>query len=226
VSTADVTARCACCPHRPADGYRTCDRCTDRLREALDDIAEYWPMVLDARLAPAKEPGRRAPGFASSVPIDVGRMAILTPDLVWSKPGDLHYPPAIMAGWGSYLQEELTGEPAYYGDPRQAARYLARNLGHVTRQSWVADLWPEVRDVAHQMASTVGVATRTLVGPCPTVTSVNDDDAETRCGTRLYAKATGDLIHCHACGESWQRPQWGRLRFQMAAASTPERRAG
>lgn len=203
--TDDVATTCACCRARPSDGYRTCTRCTDRLRDSLADIAEHWPMVLVPALAPPRPVARRAPGFGSRVPIDVGRIAITTPTLVATNPGDLHYPPAIVCGWAEIAHQELTGHPEYHGDIVAAARYLAKQLGHITRQDWVGDMWPEIRDVARQIASTVGVDTRRLIGPCPNLLGGR------RCSARLYAPLAGDTIPCGRCGESYDRARWGWL---------------
>lgn len=210
---------CVICRRLASDGYVTDTRCADRLREALDDIAEYWPEVIDPDgKRSSGNAGRRAPGFASGVPIDLSVSALLDPTLRWEKPGDLRYPPDVVFGWGDTLDDEIgCGRWLTLDD---TARTLARHLNHITRQPWVADMWDEINDVATQMAAVVGDIPRRLIGPCPTSINIEVDGGTetTRCGARLYAPLSGDTIRCGRCGTRVDRGDWRQLGAQIKVA--------
>lgn len=191
-------------PREATPGYLTDTRCSDQLVEALDDIARlYRDHVSDSPVPKVgADTGRRAPGFGSRSPADDTVIAMADHRTVWAKPGDLHNPDIILSGWRDVLREE-TGDTFFPLGPVECAQYLAKRRAWVTRQPWVADMWPEIKEVRDQLANYGGESGRVRAGRCP-----NLMDTGGKCGTRLYVAFGCDSIRCGGCGTVWPRTRW------------------
>ena len=213
---------CVCCstpkkPRRAPDGYRTCNSCADRIREALTEIPATYARLTDveALLPGSGDEGRRGPGFGSRSPARDVVIAVTDRRTVWAEDSRLHHPPAILNGWASMVRDQV-GEKPPPGPPmcNVEAALLVRRLDHVTRQEWVADMWRELREVINELRTIAGEPRPTPVGHCPTVV---DDTTGKVCGTRLYVQQGTDTITCRGCGRQWERREWLHLGRTMGA---------
>lgn len=211
---------CVVCstPDRPrtaVEGLRVCGRDRDSLAQWLEDIAAWWPTL--SVYPTTGDGGRRAPGFRSTSPARDDVLAVTDRRVTWQEPGDLHHPPTVLAGWADVLRGELGHTYAPTGADHAAA-YLRKHLAHVCRQEWVADMWPEIREVRNQLERlSPEPAKRVLVGRCPNLVDTGGQHPE-KCGTRLYLPATGSTIPCGGCGRRYERPEWRQLGEDMQEA--------
>lgn len=197
-------------PRRAPDGYRTCDDCSDRIREALREIpAQYARLTTTAALLPTTgDGGRRGPGFGSRSPARDVVIAVTDWRTVWdATEGRLHHPPTILRAWASQVRDEV-GENTQPGaaDCVVDAALLIRRLDHVTRQEWVKEMWGELREVTDQLRTIAGEPHPVSIGRCP-----NLDDQGIECGTALYVRQGTDTITCRGCGRQWERREWLHL---------------
>lgn len=199
-------------PRRAPDGYRTCNSCADRIRDALAEIpAQYARLATVQALLPGSgDEGRRGPGFGSRSPARDIVIAATDWRTVWEdEPGSrLHHPPSILHAWAQMVRDEV-GETRPPGpvDCHTEAALLTRRLDHVTRQEWVADMWTELREVVDQLRTIAGEPRPLPVGRCPNV----PEDKGSECGTPLYVRAGTDTITCRQCGRQWERREWLHL---------------
>lgn len=207
-----MTLMCAICstpakPRRAPDGYRTCDNCSDRIREYLKEIPGQYDALtrVDALFPQTGDGGRRGPGFGSRSPARDIVIAVTDWRTVWAEDSRLHHPPSVLNAWASMVREEV-GEKAADGpaDVHRETALLVRRLDHVTRQEWVADMWREVREMRDQLRTIAGEPRPVPIGRCPNV----PEGKATPCGTPLYAPQYGDTITCRGCSEQWPRPRW------------------
>lgn len=207
-------------PRRAPDGYRTCNGCADRIREALQEIpAQYARMTSVQALLPGSgDEGRRGPGFGSRSPARDIVIAATDWRTVWDDaPGArLHHPPSILRSWASMVRADV-GEstPAGPVDCGTEAALLIRRMDHVTRQDWVADMWTELREVVDQLRTIAGEPRPLPVGRCPNI----PEGAEKECGTSLYVRPGTDTITCRACGRQWDRREWLHLGRTMGVVA-------
>ena len=206
---------CLCCstpakPRRAPDGYRTCDNCSDRIREALQETpAQYTRLTTVRALLPqVGEQGRRGPGFGSRSPARDIVIAVTDWRTTWAEDSRLHHPPSVLNAWASLVREEV-GEAAPVGpvDIVADAALLVRRLDHATRQPWIGELWRELREVRDQLRTIGGEPRPTPIGRCPAI-----QEGETEpCNTPLSVRQRSDLIRCRGCGEKWPRECWQLL---------------
>lgn len=206
---------CATCstakkPRRAPDGYRTCNACADRIRDALQEIpAQYARLTTVQALLPGSgDEGRRGPGFGSRSPARDVVIAVTDRRTTWAEDQRLHHPPSILHAWAQMVREE-TGEATPPVPPAcdVEAVLLIRRLDHVTRQEWVADMWSELREVVDQLRTIAGEPRPLPVGRCPNI----PEGADRECGTSLYVRPGTDTITCRACGRQWERRDWLHL---------------
>lgn len=215
----------------PADnGYRTCSRCLDSLREQLSDISRRY-LMLDPRPGGAPEQGGRgAPGFGSRAPGSVHIMAMRdrrsSPDArVWiGKDGRVHQEPERppLSVWGvldgvcwSIAEARGVNGPDSAADVHELTRWADRHLDWLTRQELVVDVAGDIRLLLAQLKPVTGEPSKAKVGHCP-----NETEGGTACGAILRAPTSGDVISCRQCGREWPRPEWehlGRLIGQLSA---------
>lgn len=217
-------------PRRAPDGYRTCNSCADRIRDALAEIpAQYARLATVQALLPGSgDEGRRGPGFGSRSPARDIVIAATDWRTVWSEDSRLHHPPSVLHTWAQQVRAEVgearvagcvcssgedEPEPAHCpaasrgGACHTEAVLLTRRLDHVTRQEWVADMWTELREVVDQLRTIAGEPRPLPVGRCPNV----PEDKGSECGTPLYVRAGTDTITCRQCGRQWERREWLHL---------------
>lgn len=217
-------------PRRAPDGYRTCNACADRIREALQEIpAQYARLTTTAALLPTTgDGGRRGPGFGSRSPARDVVIAVTDWRTVWAQDDRLHHPPSVLHGWAQMVRGEVgearparcmcstaDDEPepercpaaSQGGACHTEAALLIRRLDHVTRQEWVADMWRELREVVDQLRTIAGEPHPTCIGRCPNI----PEDTGKECGTALYVRQGTDTITCRGCGRQWERREWLHL---------------
>lgn len=197
-------------PRRAPDGYRTCDACSDRIREALVEIpAQYARLTTSAALLPTTgDGGRRGPGFGSRSPARDVVIAVRDWRTTWTEDDRLHNPVNVLREWAQQVREEV-GETTPAGPPTCAteAALLIRRLDHVTRQEWVADMWRELREVTDQLRTIAGEPHPTCIGRCPNI----PEGATKECGTPLFVRQGTDTISCRGCTRQWERREWLHL---------------
>jgi hypothetical protein len=205
---------CVCCstpqkPRRAPDGYRTCNACADRIRDALQEIpAQYARLTEVAALVPTTgDGGRRGPGFGSRSPARDIVIAATDWRTVWTEDDRLHHPPSILHAWASMVRDEVGEKPPERMTCGTEAALLIRRLDHVTRQEWVADMWRELREVVDQLRTIAGEPHPMPIGRCPNL----PDDQGKECGTPLYVRQGTDTITCRGCGRQWARREWLHL---------------
>lgn len=215
---------CVCCstprkPRRAPDGYRTCNSCADRLREALVEIPAQYARLTDveALLPGSGDEGRRGPGFGSRSPARDVVIAVTDWRTTWAEDSRLHHPPSILNAWASMVRDQV-GEKPPPGPPvcNVEAALLVRRLDHVTRQEWVADMWTELHEVVNQLRTIAGEPRPLPIGRCPTVV---DDTVGKTCGTPLYVRQGTDTITCRGCDRVWERREWLHLGRTMGVVA-------
>lgn len=198
-------------PRRATPGYRTCDRCADRIREALTEIPDLYAVLgTDAALLPAVNPGgRRGPGFGSRSPANDTAIALTDPRTTWTEDDRLHNPLVVVESWARMVREDVSESPpdgpaTVHGE----IQLLIRRLDFITRQAWVDEFWVEIREVWGQLRAFNGDRKPLPVGHCPSLLPTGKE-----CGTPLYAPLSGDVIKCRnkPCGREWTRRQWMHL---------------
>lgn len=226
--TTDTPLLCLICsspdkPRRATPGYRTCDRCVERIREALSDIPDLYAVLgTDEAFMPAVNPGaRRGPGFGSRSPANDQAIALTDPRTTWTEEDRIHNPLVVVESWARMVREDVGEQPppgnAYV---RGEVELLIRRLDFITRQEWVDEFWLEIREVRDQLGAFNGDRKPLPVGKCPSLLKTTGKE----CGTPLYAPLQGDVIKCRnkPCGREWTRREWmhlGRTLRVVAAES-------
>lgn len=207
----ESTLMCAICstvkkPRRATPGYRTCNSCSDRIREAIDEIpGQYVALTTTQALLPQTfDDGRRGPGFGSRSPARDIVIAVTDWRTTWTEDDRLHNPLAVLRSWASMVREEVNEQPPDHTNVTTESDLLIRRLDHVTRQDWVTEMWQELRDCRNQLRTIAGEPRPVPIGRCPVIPEGQDQE----CGTPLYAPAHGDTITCRGCGEQWPRSRW------------------
>lgn len=208
------TLLCAVCstvdkPRRATPGYRTCDRCADRIREALNEIPDLYA-VLDedeALLPVVSLGGRRGPGFGSRSPANDHAIAMTDPRTTWTAEDRVHNPLTVVESWARMVRGDVGEKPpegraTVHGE----TRLLIRRLDFITRQDWVDEFWVEVREVRDQLRAFNGDRKPLPIGYCPTLLATGKD-----CRTALFAPPMGDTIRCNGCRREWPRREWMHL---------------
>lgn len=196
-------------PRRATPGYRTCNSCSDRIREAIGEIpGQYVALTeVEALLPQTFEDGRRGPGFGSRSPARDIVIAVTDWRTTWTEDDRLHNPLGVLRSWASMVRDEVNEQPPEHTTIHTEAALLVRRLDHVTRQEWVPDMWRELRECRDQLRTIAGEPRPVPIGRCPNIPEGRTED----CGTPLYAPLHGDTITCRGCGEQWPRSRWQLL---------------
>lgn len=206
-------------PFPARHGYRTCDLCTDRLRDALAEVVECYA-VLDDALVPGRagaNGGRGAPGYGSRSPARDGVIALTDPRTHAVEEGDPHSVLAILESWADNVRDDTgqdprTGPSTVFGE----VSFLVRWMDFITRQYWVGDFGDEVHELAHQLRIALGLQERSIpVGVCPTSILDLDHGGRVPCGALLRARLTAERITCRRCGAAWSRDRWDELGDEL-----------
>lgn len=196
-------------PRRAQSGYVTCDRCADLIRECLDEIVRLYAVLNeDEAFLPVVQPGaRRGPGFASRSPANDQAIVLTDSRTTWTEETPVHNPLIVVESWARMVREDV-GEKPPEGRATLAgeAALLIRRLDWITRQSWVDEMWRELREVRGSLREFNGQHKPRKVGTCTVM--VDRDGTIVECGTPLYAPPEGDLIRCSGCREEWPRRRW------------------
>lgn len=223
-------------PYRAAPGWQVCARCSDKLRQLLDDIQGTYTRLTDVdELIPGGHGdtggGRRPPGPRSPA-VD----GVLVHTDRRSANNDRPAALAQIEGWARLVREErsLDTPPDQMLATVPAGRVtMQRELGTlrfhwdwIMAQPWVADFAGELRSVlaALQLAGRDSVPVL-KIGKCPTVLIVlelPDDDStiELDCGAPLRVRADSNDIKCRNCGTVWPRARWHELGDRYADYAT------
>lgn len=193
-------------PRRAPDGYRTCDSCSDRIREYVQEIPGQYAALTDveALFPQPGDDGRRGPGFGSRSPARDIVIAVTDWRTTWTEDDRLHNPLNVLRSWADQVREEVGEKRTSPADVHGEAALLVRRLDHITRQEWVADMWQEIRETRDQLRTIAGEPRPVPIGRCPNI----PEGQARECGTPLYAPLYGDTITCRGCGEQWPRPRW------------------
>lgn len=205
-------------PFSARHGYRTCDPCTERLRDALAELVEYYALLDDALLpGRAGAGGRGAPGYGSRSPARDDVIVLTDTRTHAVDEGDPHSVVTILSSWADNIRED-TGQDRRIGPATVSGEvaFLVRWLDFATRQYWVADFADEVHELVRQLRAALGLQERRVpVGPCPTLVADLDNGGTIPCGTPLRARLSADRISCPTCRASWPRERWDELRDEL-----------
>lgn len=202
--------------HLATEGYRTCDPCSSRMRDALDDILRLYPQVAEEVLCGTSSDGspRGATIYRSGPPINLARVdreqRLKQATVVWS-----------IADWADSVRDDA-GLPQRADLPvlNAEAALLVRMWSFVRRQDWVADFASELFELRSTLQ---GLASETRgripLGVCPELV---DHDPRTLapiyCGQRLNARPGDRAVHCPQCGTTWPAYRWDELHTAQGAA--------
>jgi hypothetical protein len=218
----DSSLMCVTCstvkkPRRATPGYRTCNSCSDRIREAIGEIpGQYVALTeVEALLPQMFEDGRRGPGFGSRSPARDIVIAVTDWRTTWTEDDRLHNPLSVLRSWASMVRDEVSEQPPDHVTIYTEAALLVRRLDHVTRQEWVDDMWRELRECRDQLRTIAGEPRPVPIGRCPNTPEGQNEE----CGAPLYAPAHGDTITCRGCGEQWPRSRWQLLGKQIGVVA-------
>ena len=223
------TGACLLCPppqdekpwRRADDGYTTCSRCLDRLRETLREIpALYQP--LDPTPGANADGTRGAPGFGSRSPASDHVIAMRDhrssrDAYTWlGGDGKLHkeserpplsaYSVLDTIAWDIAENRGIDGPGA--NTVHHLAQWVDNQLDWATRQPNIDEVAAPLRELLAQLKPATGER-RAWIGTCP---NTLDEGEHTRlCAARLYAPLRGDTIRCASCSREWPRAEWLRL---------------
>lgn len=228
--TDDTPLLCLICstvdkPRRATPGYRTCDRCADRIRETLSELPGlYATLTAEEALLPVVGlDGRRGPGFGSRSPANDQVICMTDPRTTWTETDRIHNPLVVVESWARMVREDVGMTPpdtpaTIHGE----VDLLIKRLDFITRQEWVDEFWKELREVHGQLKSVNGEHRPVPVGKCPSLLPNGKE-----CGTPLYAPLHGDVIKCphKPCGREWTRREWTHLG-RMLRVVAPDSEGG
>lgn len=203
-------------PKRATPGFRTCDRCLERIQEALDEIpALYATLTEDEALLPVVAPGgRRGPGFGSRSPANDHVIALTDPRTTWTAEDRTHNPLVVVESWARMVRQDV-GQAPPEGPATMTGecQLLVKRLDFITRQDWVDDFWVELREVRDQLRAFNGDHKALPIGRCPTLVKNGT------CNTALFAPLAGETIRCGGCRREWQRREWMHLGQTLGVVS-------
>lgn len=202
--------------HLAAEGYRTCDPCSSRMRDALDDILRLYPEVdEEVTYGTSGDDGPRgATVYRSGPPINLARL---------DRARRLNQAgiDGILSSWADNVCED-TGQPREHGchSVSSSIVVLVRMWSWIRAQDWVADLAAELFELRSTLQ---GLASETRgripLGTCPELV---DHDPRTLapiyCGQRLNARPGDRAVHCPQCGATWPAYRWDQLHTAQGAA--------
>lgn len=197
-----------------APGYRTCDSCSDQIRDDLAKIRDYWP-----RLDPSYRPVTDDDGPLHSVPHSKSPandhiLTLTDARSAWNH--TVYSAPAVLGSWVQMISED-TGQGYRDTNVPGLARWLGKMHAHATRQLWVDDYAEELGELVHAMSpAATGEGQPRFIGLCPN--QLNDDRDDYECRTPLWlppkddrGNYRSDTITCSACRSTWPRPKWELL---------------
>lgn len=203
--------------HLSAEGYRTCDPCSSRMRDALDGIVRIYPAVAEEVLCgtSSDDSSRGTAGcYRSGPPINLAR---IDRESRLARAGIVD----IVASWADEVRED-TGMPPRSGQPalKAEAVVLVRMWPWIRAQEWVGDLAVELFDLQRTLQQLAGETRgRIPLGLCPRPV---DHDARTGaqilCEQRLYARPGDRAVHCQQCGATWPLHRWDELHDAQTVA--------
>lgn len=196
-------------PRRATPGYVTCDRCADLIRECLAEILTLYATVAapGALLPQVSDGARRAPGFGSRSPANDTTIVLTDKRTTWTEESRYHNPLVVLESWARMVREDVGMKPpATRATVTSEVGLLVKRLDFITRQSWVDDMWKELREVRGELRDFNGIPKPRRVGTCKVMVERNDEWVE--CGTPLWAPVEGDVIKCRGCKEEWDRRRW------------------
>lgn len=209
--------QCLLCLRRwAAEGFRTCERCGEDVRDALDDIVRLYPLAVDDALGPTSTASARSSStYRSMPPLDLDRLdkteRLAAEDVV-----------GTLASWAAQVRT-LTGQPARRERPTVSSEVaaLVRMWPWIRKQELIGDL---ARDVL-QMRATLSRLAREghghiPIGPCPITTPDPQTGTPRRCGQLLHARRGERTVRCPRCGTPWPRLHWPDLGAALRAADT------
>ena len=206
-------------PRRATEGYVTCDRCAELIRECLQEIPGlYSAVVRPEALLPVVAPGaRRGPGFGSRSPANDETIVLTDPRTTWTEQTPVHNPLVVVESWARMVREDV-GEapPDGLATVTGEVALLVRRLDFITRQPWVDDFWKELKEVRRSLREFNGEHKPLPVGKCPTLLQ----DGST-CETPLWAPLDGDVIRCRnpKCKREWSRREWLHLGHTLGVVA-------
>lgn len=219
----DRVTPCLCCAargvqRRASDGYLTCTRCCDRLRDTLTEIkTRYWQLCSITSLLPTvTDDGRKARGYASRSPARDQVIAMLDPRTTATEPGDPHSVLAILASWAELVREEThQSRPSEPATVESEAAVLDAWMDWITRQDWVVELDTELRQVRDQLRSETGEPNPKPVGHC--INTLDEGETTRECRAPLFAPKEGTAIRCHHCGREYDGLDLVKLELAQEA---------
>lgn len=203
--------------HQAAEGSLTCDPCSTRMRDALDDIVRLYPAVAEEVLCGTNsDDGPRGVGgsFHSGPPINLARIdresRLARADIVY-----------IVASWADEVRED-TGLPPRPGPPalKAEAVVLVRMWSWIRSQDWVGDLAAELFDLQRTLQQLAGETRgRIPLGLCPQPVDTDPrTGAPIVCEQRLYARPGDRAVRCPQCATTWPAFRWDELHRAQAVA--------
>lgn len=203
--------------HPAAEGSLTCDPCSSRMRDALDDIVRLYPAVAEEVLCGTTAddgPHGMGGGYRSGPPINLARIdresRLAHADIV-----------RIVASWADQVRED-TGMPPRPGPPalKAEAVVLVRMWSWIRSQDWIGDLATELFDLQRTLRQLAGETRgRIPLGTCPQLVDHHPTtQAPIYCGQRLHARPGDRAVHCPQCGTTWTAYHWDELHNAQGAA--------
>lgn len=201
--------------HLAAEGYRSCDPCSSRMRDALDDITRLYPKVdHEVHSGTGGDGGPRGSTiYQSGPPINLAR-------LDRAQRLDQAHIAEILASWADNVCED-TGQPRHYGrSVSGSAVVLVRMWSWIRAQDWVGDLAAELFDLQRTLQQLAGETRgRIPLGLCPQPVDHHPrTGAQILCEQRLYARPDDRAVHCPQCGTTWSAYRWNELHDAQAVA--------
>lgn len=194
-----------------------CDRCSERLLEAVDDLPDLWaqmPGLYDTshgiEYGDKISRGGRT-GSPSLIRLDVMVLqanAFDRPGSTAAYEGDGVMPVwPTLNGWLAIIEDELGLTPA--GDTMsQAATMLHTWHQRICAQPWIDEYWTDLTSIRRSLRRTTGAP-----GPIARCWGriANRDD----CGRLLYPPPPGnDTITCRHCGRTYTGAEIIKLSIQ------------
>lgn len=202
--------------HLAVEGYLTCDPCSSRMRDALDDVVRLFPKV-DHEVHSDSTSGDGGPRgstvYQSGPPINLARIDRA------QRLGQAHVA-EILSSWADNVCED-TGQSRHDGySVSGAATVLVRMWSWIRRQYWVGDFASELFDLQRTLQQLAGETRgRIPLGLCPQPVDYNPrTGARIYCEQRLYARPDDRAVHCPQCSATWPAYRWNELHTAQAAA--------
>lgn len=190
------------------DWYRGCDRCRNEVLKWLGVIEDEYLRLSTIPTMSTVGGGSHIPGPKSPARDHV--IAMLDPRSTPAGPGtddrpDVYSIPAVIGGW---CKEAWKGsEDPFPGTMHDAFRYLRWRTDWHMQQDHAAVYAEEIRALYTQLHALT--EPRRKIGECPTVLGEYREQV-VRCSAPLRTSLNDDVIRCHACGTTWERP-WREL---------------